>query len=323
MRLISIVAFLAFALFSQTAAVAQTVGVVLSGGGAKGCTHIGVIRALEENGVPNLFTGTGSDAIPTLHADTPWTSAYLPQYAFEVETLATYIAENHPGAKAAILYQNDDFGESIRSGFEAAFDGTDVELVAAEPYELSAATVDSQVTALASTGADIFLNWATGAFTTQSLKKKLELGWDATPVISSTAADATFFLKPAGPGAADGAVSIAYTLDITDVSQAGDPGFDAWTEFAAAHPDEVNPMLAPAAAGYQTAQLLEAALATMDGCTREDLVEAASSFDGLELDLAPVPITTTADYPFVFRELAVQVFNGDTWDLADGTYTVG
>ena len=31
---------------------AQKVGLVLSGGGAKGLTHIGIIRALEENGIP-------------------------------------------------------------------------------------------------------------------------------------------------------------------------------------------------------------------------------------------------------------------------------
>ena len=31
---------------------AQKVGLVLSGGGAKGAAHIGVIKALEENGIP-------------------------------------------------------------------------------------------------------------------------------------------------------------------------------------------------------------------------------------------------------------------------------
>lgn len=31
---------------------AQKVGLVLSGGGAKGLTHIGIIRALEENNIP-------------------------------------------------------------------------------------------------------------------------------------------------------------------------------------------------------------------------------------------------------------------------------
>ncbi|MGW8483026.1 ABC transporter substrate-binding protein [Microbacterium sp. NPDC055903] len=284
---------------------------------------ISVAPYVAEEGVPNLFTGTGSDAILGLHEDdTPWTSGFMPQYGFEVKALAEYLLETQPDAKAAILYQNDDFGESIKAGFEEAFAGTGIEIVAAESYELTSASVDSQVTNLAASEADVFLNWAVGAFATQSLKKKLELGWDATTVINAPAADATFFLKPAGPGAADGVVSIAYTKDITDPSLAGDPGFDAWTEFAAAHPDDVNALSAPAAAGYQTAQLLEAALAQMDGCTREALVEAATSFDALELDLAPVTITTTAEYPFVFREVGVQVFNGENWDLTEGTYTV-
>ena len=43
---------------------AQRVGLVLSGGGAKGMTHIGIIRALEENGIPiDYITGTSMGAI--------------------------------------------------------------------------------------------------------------------------------------------------------------------------------------------------------------------------------------------------------------------
>jgi NTE family protein len=43
---------------------AQKVGLVLSGGGAKGCAHIGVIRALEEKGVPiDYVAGTSMGAI--------------------------------------------------------------------------------------------------------------------------------------------------------------------------------------------------------------------------------------------------------------------
>ena len=42
----------------------QKVGLVLSGGGAKGCTHIGIIRALEEEGIPiDYVTGTSMGAI--------------------------------------------------------------------------------------------------------------------------------------------------------------------------------------------------------------------------------------------------------------------
>ncbi len=43
---------------------AQKVGLVLSGGGAKGMTHIGIIRALEENGIPiDYIAGTSMGAI--------------------------------------------------------------------------------------------------------------------------------------------------------------------------------------------------------------------------------------------------------------------
>lgn len=49
--------FLLFLLLSPIHA--QKVGLVLSGGGAKGLTHIGIIRALEENGIPiDYIAGT-------------------------------------------------------------------------------------------------------------------------------------------------------------------------------------------------------------------------------------------------------------------------
>lgn len=43
---------------------AQTVGLVLSGGGAKGIAHVGLIKALEEHNVPiDYITGTSMGAI--------------------------------------------------------------------------------------------------------------------------------------------------------------------------------------------------------------------------------------------------------------------
>ena len=46
----------------------QSVGLVLSGGGAKGMAHIGVIRALEENEIPiDYITGTSIGEIGRAH----------------------------------------------------------------------------------------------------------------------------------------------------------------------------------------------------------------------------------------------------------------
>ena len=61
-----VVAFLAEAapVASDTVAAPQSVGLVLSGGGAKGIAHIGVIKALEENDIPiDYITGTSMGAI--------------------------------------------------------------------------------------------------------------------------------------------------------------------------------------------------------------------------------------------------------------------
>ncbi len=56
--------FLVIALLSNTYVYCQEVGLVLSGGGAKGLAHIGVIRALEENSIPiDYVTGTSMGAI--------------------------------------------------------------------------------------------------------------------------------------------------------------------------------------------------------------------------------------------------------------------
>ena len=43
---------IAFLILAHMPVVAQRVGVVMSGGGAKGLYHIGMLRALEENGIP-------------------------------------------------------------------------------------------------------------------------------------------------------------------------------------------------------------------------------------------------------------------------------
>lgn len=59
-----IILFLLSFIFTTYSVKSQSVGLVLSGGGAKGLAHIGVIRALEENNIPiDYIVGTSMGAI--------------------------------------------------------------------------------------------------------------------------------------------------------------------------------------------------------------------------------------------------------------------
>jgi NTE family protein len=60
---------------------AQSVGLVLSGGGAKGLVHIGVIKALEENGIPiDYIAGTSMGAI----VGALYSIGYTPEQMFDL-----------------------------------------------------------------------------------------------------------------------------------------------------------------------------------------------------------------------------------------------
>ena len=90
---------------------AQKVGLVLSGGGAKGMTHIGIIRALEENNIPiDYIAGTSMGAIiGSLYA-----MGYSPDDMVSMENLAltesTYyilLSLYHPQHGYGIMQQTE------------------------------------------------------------------------------------------------------------------------------------------------------------------------------------------------------------------------
>lgn len=67
-----------FSVFGQESEKRETVGLVLSGGGAKGVAHIGVIKALEDAGIPvDYVAGTSMGAIVGSLYSCGWTPAQM------------------------------------------------------------------------------------------------------------------------------------------------------------------------------------------------------------------------------------------------------
>jgi branched-chain amino acid transport system substrate-binding protein len=125
-------------------------------------TNTAIRGYLNDNKVPQLFLASGADKWndPKHY---PWTMGFIPSYRLESRIYANYILNNLPGAKVAVLYQNDDFGKDYLNGLrEGLGDKADRMIVATESYETTDATIDAQILTLRRSGADVLLTAALG-----------------------------------------------------------------------------------------------------------------------------------------------------------------
>src|SRR5689334_3186081 len=106
--------------------------------------------------VPQLFVATGATKWND-PKDFPWTMGWQPSYQSESRIYAKAILKDHPNAKIAVLYQNDDYGKDYLKGFKDGLGAKAASLIAIEEsYEVSEPTIDSHIVKLKSTGADVF-----------------------------------------------------------------------------------------------------------------------------------------------------------------------
>ena len=132
------------------------------------------------DGIPHLFLSTGA-AMWDDPEQWPWTIGYIPDYVSEGNVLATYVNENFPGQTAAILYQNDTFGEEGRAGFKEVFEG---EVVAEQSYESTAVDITSQMANLRDADPEIVYLYSIGLATRSAYLYMEENDWHPLVVIS-------------------------------------------------------------------------------------------------------------------------------------------
>lgn len=277
---------------------------------------LAVVDYLSQREVPLVFPMTGTDELLDTLGDRPIVAgAVNPQTSWEVDERAAQILRDHPRGRIAVLYPNDSLGVGSFDALKAALAGSEVRIVAEQSYEQTAPSVDSQIVNLANSGADVFVNFGTARFVTQSLKKTSELNWKPDTYIYSSATDTNFVLLPAGPGAAEGIHSFYWIYDISSTAHDAQPGVQKWRAFAERHADTIKTTDTIAATGYNTAQLLVTALQQMKGCTRADLLDAVRTMRGVTTDLALEGVTfdSTPDYPYIITSMAPMTFRDGRW----------
>src|SRR6266581_6382145 len=267
--------------------------------------------------VPQLFVATGATKWND-PKDFPWTMGWQPSYRSEAQIYAKYILKEKPGAKIAVLYQNDDYGKDYLKGFK---DGLGAKassmIVMEESYEVSEPTVDSHIVKLKSTGADVFINITTPKFAAQAIKKNAEIGWKPLHFLNNVSASIGSVIKPAGMENAQDIISSQYLKDPTDAQWKDDAGMKAWNEFLDKYYPEANRADASVMYAYTVAQGLVHVLKTCgDDLTRENVMKQAASIKDLELGglLPGIKVNTSASDFAPLSQLQLMKFKGETWD---------
>lgn len=101
-------------------------------------------KYLKGKGVPSIAIVSGSSKFTEI-ADYPLTTTGLVSYQTEGRIYAKFLDKALPGAKYAILYQNDDLGKDYVSAFKSFLKGEFDKRVVTAAYEVTEPTVDSQV----------------------------------------------------------------------------------------------------------------------------------------------------------------------------------
>lgn len=180
-----------------------------------------VQKYLNRLGVPHFLI---QSSLPTWNnpKEFPWSFSGLPNSDLEVGMYAHYLLKTMPKARVAVLYENDDYGKSYLSGLTAALKDKEATIVAAEPFDVTDPTIDSQVVKLAASKADALLIGATARQTIQTLRKAAQLGWRPQMFIAYPAGNVERTYKVAGAELAKGVISSSVFKDPRDPAMAKD-----------------------------------------------------------------------------------------------------
>jgi ABC-type branched-subunit amino acid transport system substrate-binding protein len=275
-----------------------------------------VQKYLNAKKVPQLFVSTGASKFAD-PKNFRWTIGWLPTYYKEARAYAHYVVQHRPNAKIAVLYQNDDFGKDYLNGLHDELGDMAKRLIVAESsFELTDATVDSQVVSLKASGADTFLNISTAKFSALAIRKAYDIGWKPLQFVAMPGSSVGQVMIPAGVEKGVGAITVGFVKDPTDPQWDNDPAMKEWRAFMKKYyPDgDLNDWYNVYA--YAAAQTLVQVLKQCgDDLTRENVMTQATNLKNLALPLLLPGIrinTSPTDY-HVIRQVQLQRFDGKQW----------
>jgi branched-chain amino acid transport system substrate-binding protein len=270
--------------------------------------------------VPQVFVASGASTFGNDYKRYPWTIGYLPNYVAEGRIYGKSIGRIKPRAKVAVLYQDDSYGRELLAGLRQGlrFAGRGGRIVASQGYAVTSTDVQSQITRLKSSGADMLLIAATPAHAIRAYIAVNKIGWKPRIIINQVAAATnTMRIVAASAGRlAEGSISINFLKDPTDPRWATDRGGRLYRQIMRSYcsgctVSDVYNVYAMASAHTFVTALRKAGR----NVTRASLMRALTSLSERDNPflLPGIRVTTTARDRFPIKQAKLQRWSGGRW----------
>ena len=278
---------------------------------------------LNQNGVPQLFVATGASTWGHDSAKFPWTIGWQPDYQSEAILYAQDVLQNHPHAKIAVLYQNDDYGEDYIAGMKRGLGKHQDMVIKMASYETTDPNVASQIATLKASGADTFMIFATPKFAIQAMVLAAQQSWHPVTYLNNVSAAVPFMnaaAKAGGPSAVSGIFTTVYLKDPANHARyANDPGMKLYNEIMAkylpgADKDDGNYLYGVSIA-FTMVDVLKRAGRDL---TRKKVMDAATHLDEKDNPWAypGVVIRTTPSSRFPITQMIAAKWLSSDWSPA-------
>jgi branched-chain amino acid transport system substrate-binding protein len=279
-------------------------------------TNTAILSYTNARHVPNVFLA----AIGTKWVDPPhfpWSISLWPDQRIEAVVQARYLLKSRPRSKIAVLYQNDDYGKGYLKPLKDALTRQPGStLIAEASYEISDTTVDSQIIALQSSGADTLLTLASPKFAALSIRKVHDIGWKPHHLVAMPGSSVAAVLRAAGFERSTGLITASFLKDPTDSQWRNDRGMKEWTAWMKKYYPDGDLTDWYNVFGYTLAQAMVHVLQQCgDDLTRENVMKQTTSLKDLALPmlLPGIRINTSPTDYVPIKLMQLMRFNGRQW----------
>ena len=281
---------------------------------------------LNQSQVPQLFAASAATTFGRDYKRYPWTIGFQPSYRAEGRIYGTFLARTKARARVAVLFQNDAYGKDLLAGLKQGIARSTVRVIAAEPYEVTAADVQAEVAGLKASGADVLAIFATPKFATEAYVFAERLRWRPLVIVNAVSSASnvmTSAVRASAAGAVEGSISIVYLKDPTSRSWRDDVAMRLYRSIMARYARGANVRdvfhVYGMAVAYETVKVLKAAGANP---TRADVMAQVRKLnDPSNPFLLPgIVVRTSATDRFPVEQVLLQRWSQGSWSAFGGLW---